>query len=244
MRIPDNKPLRGSATPSAKRKCREHGGPAWMLALLLVLFAGSLGAAQGDAKRGAIAYRACIACHSLEPSRHLTGPSLAGLIGRKAGTADRFLRYSEAMKKSGVVWSEQTLDAWLANPARFIPNNDMVFPGMPDSQARQDLVAYLKAAEEGKVPRAGQRLPRLKAAQAQDIISSMRHCGDTYFLATETGQNLKIWEFNLRLKVDSSEFGPHPGRPVVVGMGMQGDRAAVVFAQPSEISAFIKQKCE
>ena len=49
--------------------------------------------------------------------------------------------------------------------------------------------------------------------------------------------------FNLRLKTDSSKLGPLPGNPVVVGAGMQGDRASIVFASPKEISGFIKQSC-
>lgn len=200
--------------------------------------------AQGDIKRGAIGYRSCVTCHSLEPGRHLTGPSLAGLLGRKAGTAAGFQRYSNAMKKSGVVWNEQNLDAWLANPARLIPGNEMAFPGMPDPQARQDLIAYLRAVEDGKANRAGMRMPHLKSAPAQDIVKSMRHCGDTYYLTTENGQELKIWEFNLRLKVDSSKFGPHPGRPVIMGAGMRGDRMAVVFSRPAEISAMVREQCD
>jgi cytochrome c len=52
-----------------------------------------------------------------------------------------------------------------------------------------------------------------------------------------------VWEFNLRLKTDSSNDGPQAGKPVIVGTGMQGDRAAVVFAAPEEISAFIKSAC-
>jgi len=212
----------------------------------LVATAMPSGAAEsgGDAKRGAKVFQACVACHSLQPNRHMTGPSLAQLFGRKAGADKGFLRYSDAMLKAGIVWNESTLDDWLTNPARLIPGTEMAFAGIPNQGARRDLIAYLRAVSEGSEAPRGPRMPRLKAAQAQDVIKSMRHCGDTYFLTTGDGRNLKIWEFNLRLKIDSSEFGPHPGRPVIVGMGMQGDRAAVVFTQPSEISSFIQQKCE
>ena len=54
----------------------------------------------------------------------------------------------------------------------------------------------------------------------------------------------KAWEFNLRFKTDSSDVGPEPGNPVIIGAGMQGDRASVVFASPGEISSFIKQSCD
>ena len=74
----------------------------------------------------------------------MLGPSLAGVWGRKAGTAPGFTRYSEALKTSGVTWNAETLDAWLINPARFIPNNRMTFPGIDDATARADLIAYLR----------------------------------------------------------------------------------------------------
>ena len=73
----------------------------------------------------------------------MLGPSLAGVWGRKSGTALGFARYSEALKTSGVIWNAETLDAWLINPGKFIPNNRMAFPGIDDATARADLIAYL-----------------------------------------------------------------------------------------------------
>jgi cytochrome c len=100
--------------------------------------------ATGNAEEGARVFRACSVCHSLTPGRHMLGPSLAGVWGRKAGTAPGFTRYSEALKTSGVIWNAETLDAWLTDPARFIPNNRMTFPGIDDAAARGDLIAYLR----------------------------------------------------------------------------------------------------
>ena len=80
----------------------------------------------------------------------------------------------------------------------------------------------------------------LKRADADSIVASMTHCGDTYTLETASGETHKIWEFNLRLKTDSSVRGPEPGKPVLIGAGMRGDRANIVFATPAEISGFIK----
>lgn len=57
------------------------------------------------------------------------------------------------------------------------------------------------------------------------------------------GEIIPFWEFNLRFKTDGSDHGPEPGKPVIVGTGMGGDRAAVVFSAPSEISASIAAKC-
>jgi Cytochrome c2 len=68
--------------------------------------------------------------------------------------------------------------------------------------------------------------------------------GDAYSVKTADGKINKVWEFNLRFKTDFSELGPARGKPVIVGTGMQGDRASVVFASPIEISRFIKNSCE
>lgn len=197
----------------------------------------------GDAKRGAKAFQACVACHSLEPDRHMTGPSLAQLFGRKAGTGKGFLRYSDAMLKADIAWNERTLDDLLTNPGRLIPGTEMAFAGIPDQGARRDLIAYLRAVSEGSEAPRGPRMPRLKSAQEDDVVKAIRYCGDTYFVTTEAGKTLKIWEFNVRLKTDSTEFGPHPGRPVLVGVGMGSDRAAIVFSAPSEITKMIKPAC-
>lgn len=74
--------------------------------------------------------------------------------GQKAASSKDFLRYSDALKKSGVTWNEKTLDQWLANPQRFIPGTNMTFPGIKDASARQDVIAYLRAVSEGKAPSA------------------------------------------------------------------------------------------
>lgn len=209
------------------------------------LFAATTAFAAGDAERGARAFSACLACHSLEPDRHLTGPSLAGVWGRKAGDAAAYRRYSDALKKSGVVWNEQALDAWLRDPQKLVPGNSMQFPGLPDERARADLIAFLKAASEGKAARVPKTppLPDLKKASPVATIASIRHCGDSYFVTNAKGETLAFWEFNLRFKTDSSPTGPEPGKPVLVGQGMQGDRAQVVFSSPAEISRFIREGC-
>jgi cytochrome c len=200
---------------------------------------------KGPPQDGLKAYHACAACHSLEPGRNLTGPSLANLFGRKAGTAPGFQRYSEALKGSNIVWNEQTLDAWLRNPAKFIPGNDMVFPGIQSDTVRRDLVAFLKSADTNPAARtASPHLPDLKKAAPENVVQSIRHCGDTYFVATADGKTHKIWEFNLRFKTDTSESGPAPGKPAIVGAGMRGDRASVVFSSPAELGRFITARCD
>jgi cytochrome c len=222
--------------------------------VLFAVISGSANAA-GDAKRGAQLFQQCMACHSTQAGEHLTGPSLAGVAGHKAGTAQGFQRYSDALKRSGVTWDDATLDKWLANPEKFIPGNNMTFPGVREVQARQDLIAYLKAAAENKAPPAEQKGGRggmmgmqtrkldLKSAPPQGQVTSIKYCGDTYTVDTADGKSQKMWEFNLRFKSDSSKLGPAPGKPVVVGAGMQGDRASIVFSSPGEISGAVKQSC-
>lgn len=220
----------------------------WHLAMMGIVasaLAGSATAAdmQGSVEHGAKVFRACTSCHSLEPGRHLTGPSLAGVIGRKAGTAKGFKRYSEALLNADVVWNERTLDQWIANPAKMIPDNTMAFPGIPDARARSDLIAYLKAVSAGDAAAPKARMPNLKNVKAEDAVARIRYCGDTYTVTMKSGETYKIWEFNLRLKTDSSEFGPRPGQPVLIGVGMRGDRAAIVFSTPDEIARLIEPQC-
>jgi cytochrome c len=207
----------------------------------------------GDPERGAQVFRQCAACHSVAPGEHMTGPSLAKVWHQKAASAEGFSRFSEALKHSGLVWGEETLDRWLANPDKLVSGTSMTFPGLKDAKSRQDLIAYLKAVSEGKAPKAEQGgrpmagMSRgkldLRKAPAEGQVASIRYCGDTYTVRTNDGRIQKIWEFNLRFKTDSSKIGPLPGKPVAVGAGMQGDRASVVFASPKEIGEFIQSSC-
>jgi len=208
---------------------------------------------QGDAKRGAQLFRACAACHSVAPGEHMTGPSLAKAWNHKAGSAEGFARYSDAMKQLDAKWDDRTLDKWLAAPGSFLPGTSMSFPGIKDAKARRDVIAYLKAVAEEKAPpvQAGgggmMGMSRSKAdlsqAPAEAQVKSIRRCNDTYTVETADGKSEKVWEFNLRFKTDSSRLGPRPGQPVAVGAGMQGDRASIVFASPKEISAAITESC-
>lgn len=202
----------------------------------------------GDAERGAALYRACAACHSLEPDRNMTGPSLAGIWQRKAGSLASFERYSPALNSSNIVWDERSLDAWLTSPQGLVPHNRMIFPGMPDARQRADLIAFLKRASA-----AGQRqaAPGAASAGSQDLkklgpdrqIQAIRYCRDTYHVTTADGQTADFWERNLRFKTDSSDRGPLAGKPVIEPAGMMGDRASVFFAAPEEIGTFIKGQC-
>src|SRR2546430_10592119 len=109
-------------------------------------------AQNGDASRGQQDFRACAPCHSLEPDRNMTGPSLADLWGRKAGSLPSFERYSEALKSSGIIWDDRALDGWLTDPERMVPDNEMPFEGIKDARVRADLLAFLKEATKPGAP--------------------------------------------------------------------------------------------
>jgi len=106
-----------------------------------VLAAGS--ASAQDAAKGEQVFRQCGVCHSTEPGVTKLGPSLAGVVGRKAGTEPGFA-YSEAMKTFGKVWDKATLDTYLTNPAGTVPGGKMVFVGVKDATQRTDVIAYLE----------------------------------------------------------------------------------------------------
>src|SRR5438552_17778225 len=105
-------------------------------------------AQNGDASRGQQDFRACAPCHSLEADRNMTGPSLANLWGRKAGSLPSFERYSDALKSSGIIWDDRALDGWLTDPQRMVPDNEMQFAGIRDAIVRADLLAFLKDASK------------------------------------------------------------------------------------------------
>lgn len=99
-------------------------------------------AADGDAVAGRQVFRKCQACHSLEQGKNLIGPSLAGLMGRKAGSEAGY-NYSPAMKQANIVWDAKTLDTYLADPQKTVPGNKMPFPGLKTDHDRADVIAYL-----------------------------------------------------------------------------------------------------
>src|SRR5438046_1365888 len=115
-------------------------------ALATIALLSPASAQLGDAARGQQNFRACAPCHSLEPDRNMTGPSLANLWGRKAGSLPSFERYSDALKTSGIIWDDRSLDGWLTDPDLMVPDNEMPFNGIKDSQGRTDLLAFLKDA--------------------------------------------------------------------------------------------------
>jgi len=131
----------------------------FVTAVLAVLFVfnGQTAGAAGNADKGKRVFNMCKACHTLKAGKHRVGPSLHGVIGRKAGTAKGFeKRYSKAMKKAGkkgVVWNGENLSSYLIDPKKFLrkatgdpkTRGKMVFK-LKNAKKRDDLIAYLKKA--------------------------------------------------------------------------------------------------
>ena len=217
----------------------------------------AVSADDGDPDRGAHAFRQCAACHSVELGRHLTGPSLAQVAGRRAATADGFRRYSDALAQSGLIWDRETLDRWLANPSALVPGTSMRVAPLENPVLRRDIIAYLEAVAQrpgsrpeddatsgGMMGHGGRSgMPDLKQVPRNQRVTGIDYCPDAYRVTLATGKTYTFWEFNLRFKSDSSDSGPPPGQPAIVGQGMRGDRAQIVFAHPSEISAYIHTQC-
>jgi cytochrome c len=87
----------------------------------------------------------CRECHSFLKDDNRLGPSLYGVVGRKAGTEPGF-SYSTSLKDSGVTWSPATLEKWITNPQAVIPGNAMSppFPGVADPKIRAKIIAFLE----------------------------------------------------------------------------------------------------
>jgi cytochrome c len=116
-------------------------------ALFLATLLANTARADGDVARGEARFQDCAACHKLEAGANNVGPSLHGIFTRKAGELPDF-RYSPALKRSGIVWTTETLDAFLTNPQALVPGNRMPYAGMADPGNRADLIAYLLKASK------------------------------------------------------------------------------------------------
>jgi len=103
----------------------------------------ALPARASDPAAGKVMFSRCAACHNAaKGGPNMIGPNLYGVVGRRAGTKSGF-SYSAAIKNSGITWTKQKLDAYIAHPAQMVPANRMAFTGIPDPKQRADLIAYL-----------------------------------------------------------------------------------------------------
>src|SRR6266446_5973520 len=137
---------------------------------VLVLITVQAGAAQaaGDATRGADIFKQnCSMCHSPEPGQNLVGPSLFSVVGRAAASIADF-SYSSAMKTSGITWTTDRLKAYLKAPRKYVPGVKMMFPGLPDEQDRENVVAFLATLSAAAGGPGAVASPQAKAAQSSN----------------------------------------------------------------------------
>ena len=117
-----------------------------LMAVAVVM--GSAGPAMAQAIDGKKLFTSrCGVCH-WDPGKPgeqaRMGPSLTGVVGRKAATQAKFTRYSKAMKAFGKSWTEAALVAYLENPRKTVPGTNMAFAGLRKPEERAAVVAYLK----------------------------------------------------------------------------------------------------
>ena len=103
-------------------------------------------AGPGDPVRGKRVFVKCMACHSAAEGENRVGPSLYKIVGAPSARTTGF-NYSPAVAGLKIVWTEENLTAYLENPAKYVPGNKMLFPGLPSAQDRADVIAYLKSIE-------------------------------------------------------------------------------------------------
>lgn len=119
--------------------------------IIMALSAPTL-ATAGDAAKGEKVFKKCATCHVVDSLKNKIGPSLNGIVGRKAASAEKF-KYSKAMQKAaeeGLVWEEAKLDEYLKKPKKFIKGTSMNFAGIKKDDRRADLIAYLKSVPAAK----------------------------------------------------------------------------------------------
>jgi len=115
------------------------------LAMAAVIVAAMAQAAQaGDVAAGEQSFKKCLPCHSIgEGAKNKVGPELNGIDGRHSGSAPGY-SYSDANKKSGIVWNEQTFKEYIKDPRAKVPGTKMIFPGIKNEKEVDNLWSYLK----------------------------------------------------------------------------------------------------
>ena len=113
-------------------------------ALALLASLAPVAAAQEESDKGMVAFNnSCRTCHSFKPNDNRLGPTLHGVVGRKAGSVEGFA-FSPAMKGSGVTWDAATLDKFISDPNQVVSGNKMQpFGGIADAGERKKIVDYL-----------------------------------------------------------------------------------------------------
>lgn len=115
----------------------------FMLTSLLVMIT-LTPAVAGDVDAGEKVFKKCKACHLVDQEKNKVGPHLVNVFGRTAGSLESFSKYSNALKDSGIVWNDDTLNGFLEKPKAYVKGTKMAFGGLKKEEDRLNVIAYLK----------------------------------------------------------------------------------------------------
>lgn len=115
----------------------------FMLTSLLVMIT-LTPAVAGDVDAGEKVFKKCKACHLVDQEKNKVGPHLVNVFGRTAGSLESFSKYSNALKDSGIVWNDDTLNGFLEKPKAYVKGTKMAFGGLKKEADRLNVIAYLK----------------------------------------------------------------------------------------------------
>jgi nitrite reductase (NO-forming) len=163
---------------------------------------------SSEAAAGRQVYKKCQACHSLDPGKVGVGPSLAGIVGRKAA-ADPSFNYSQAMRASNLTWDAAALSKYLLDPQKTIPGNKMPFPGLKTETERNALIAYLGAGAPSSTPSA-------PAARPPAVAQAAPATAQPPSVQATPNQPIAAYDPGVRYTLRS---GIAEGRMVFIGVG-------------------------
>jgi len=171
---------------------------------IALLASSTLAFAQNEVAEGKKQFEAqCKACHTLKPGANAFGPSLAGVVGRRAGKAPGY-RYTAAMSNSGLTWDEATLDAFLTSTMRKVPGTSMPL-AIPDAHVRSTIIAYLKSVSATRA--------EPSARVGEESMTAKLTGGPTQDELTHAASNARDWLYASKDSARDRARGerPRPG---------------------------------
>ena len=118
-----------------------------IFAIMVALSLSAGNALAGDAAKGEKVFKKCKACHVVDSEKNKTGPHLVNILGRPAASVESYKKYSKAMKESGLIWDEATLDGYLIAPKKYLKGTKMAFAGLRKDADRANIIAYFKSLQ-------------------------------------------------------------------------------------------------